>query len=258
MSSIATLRNEFASWFDVADRFNNLGLLILPQVKPLQSSNQQVVAAALFGRALSSFQAAYILVERGMIADARTIVRSSAESAIVLSALVKDATVCERLLDSHHWHHYKIRNEYLKDSQALAEMTSQEIASTHAAIAEIEKNCPKIKDIKGNPVKIAELARQAGVMALYNTVFRFTSGDAAHTSLDSLNRHIRTDANNDIVGLIFEPDIADLPDTLHSAMSALGFTMSAVCLLFELKQFDNSLEQIVSDWKALDCKSALK
>lgn len=100
--SIATIRNDFALWFDMAESFNDLGLRVLPAVKPDQSSNQQLLAAALYGRILTSFQAAYTLAERGMLADARTVVRAAAETTIVLSALVKDASVCDLLLDRHY------------------------------------------------------------------------------------------------------------------------------------------------------------
>ena len=90
-SSIANIKRDFAPWFGAAEAFVSLGMQVLPAVKADQTSYQQLVAAALYGRALTSFQAAYVLTERGMLADARTVVRAAAETAIILSAVVKDA-----------------------------------------------------------------------------------------------------------------------------------------------------------------------
>lgn len=80
-------------------------------------------------------------------------------------------------------------------------MTAQELDAIRAVIVEIDKNRPNVKDLKKDPVGIAALAEQAGVNALYNVVYRSTSGDAAHTSIDALDRHIRVDANNDYCGV---------------------------------------------------------
>ena len=90
-----------------------------------------MVSAALYARTLTSFQAAYVLTERGMLADARTVVDAVAETAIVCA-----------------------------------------------------------------------------------------SGDAAHTSIGALNRHIRADAQGNILGLKFGPDVGDLPATLSDGIRA--------------------------------------
>lgn len=257
-TSIVKIRKDFAPWFDVAESFNNLGMRVLPAVKADQASNQQLVAAALYGRTLTSFQAAYVLTECGMLADARTVVRAAAETAIVLSVVVKDAAVCDLLIDRHFWHHRKLRNAWLNDPQAVAEMTPQEVDAVKTTIADADKSHPKVKQLTGDPVAIAALAQQAGVMALYNAVYRSASGDAAHTSIDAMNRHIREDTHGDIQGLKFGPDVSDLPDTLSDAMSVLGHALHAVLEFFPLQQFSDDLARCIASWKALGVPSEYK
>lgn len=250
-TSIANIRADFALWFATADSFNALGMRVLPAAKVNQSSNQQVVAAALYGRILTSFQAAYILTERGMLSDARTVVRAAAETAIVLCALIRDSSICDLLIDRHFWHHSKLRNAWLNDPQAIAEMTGEQVNAIKATITEAAKTHPKAQQFKGDPISIATLARQAGVMALYNAIYRSTSGDAAHTSIDALNRHIRADTDANIVGLKFGPPADDLPATLSDAISVLGHALQAVIDLFQLQQFSHDLARRVASWKAL-------
>ena len=250
-SSVANIRADFAPWFDAATAFNTLGMRVLPNVKADQSSNQQLVAAALYGRLLTSFQAAFLLAERGLLADARTVVRGATETAIVLAAVVKDETVCDLLIDRHFWHHRKLRQAWLNDPQAVEQMTAQEVDAVKAVIVDADVEHPKVKTLKNDPVAIATLAQQVGFTALYNAVYRSASGDAAHTSIDALNRHIRADDQASITGLKFGPDVSDLPATLSDAMSVLGHALHIVTEHFKLAQFGDELAQCIATWKAL-------
>lgn len=250
-TSTVNIRTDFAPWFDVASAFNNLGMRVLPAVNADQTSNQQLVAATLYGRTLTSFQAAYILTECGMLADARTVVRAAAETVIVLCAVVKNLAVCDSLIDRHFWHHRKLRNAWLNDPQAVAEMTPQEVDAVKATIVDADTRRPQAKELKNDPVSIAVLAEKAGVIVLYNAVYRSTSGDAAHTLIDAMNRHVRADAQGNIQGLRFGPEVRDLPATLSDAMAVLGYALSAVIELFPLSKFGDDLAKCIASRKAL-------
>lgn len=224
---------------------------VLPNVKADQSSNQQLVAAALYGRMLASFQAAFLLAEWGLLADARTVVRGAAETAIVLAGIVKDEAVCDLLIDRHFWHHQKLRQAWLNDPEAVATMTAQEVDAVKTVIADADAEHPKARALKTDPIAIATLAQQTGFTALYNAVYRSASGDAAHTSIDALNRHIRADDQANITGLKFGPDVSDLPATVSDAMSVLAHALHAVTEHFKLAQFGDELAQCIAAWKAL-------
>lgn len=250
-TSTVNIRTDFAPWFDVASAFNNLGMCVLPAVNADQTSNQQLVASALYGRTLTSFQATYILTERGMLADARTVVRAAAETVIVLCAVVKNPTVCDSLIVRHFWHHRKLRNAWLNDPQVRSKMTPQEFDAVKAMIADADTSHPQAKEQSRDPVNIEELAKKADRMVLYNAVYRATSGDAAHTSIDALNRHVRADAQGNVQGLKFGPEVCDLPATLSDAISVLGYALDAVIELFQLSKFGDDLAKCVASRKAL-------
>jgi hypothetical protein len=165
-ASVERIKLQFGPWFHVATRFSNLGMRLLTALKPNTTSNQQLLAAAAYGRTLTSFQSAYILAERGLSADARTVVRSAAETAIFMAALSKDETVGDLLLKRHFYHHRKLRNAWLNDPQAVAEMTSEQVDAVKAVIADIDKNHPELKrdpfvlgTIAGDGALIAQVLR---------------------------------------------------------------------------------------------------
>lgn len=254
-TSVAEIRKDFSPWFVVADSFNDLGMRLLAAVKPNQNNNQEMHAAVLYVRTLTSFQAACVLAERGMIADARVVVRAAIETAIILFALVKDASICDQLLEKDYWQRLKLGSIALDDPGYLAQTSSQEIETVKAAILEIKNNRPKLKKSDPDPVNIADLAKIAGVTSYYNVIFRWTSGDATHTSLAAVRRHCIVDSNNEVTGLKYGADVTDVPETLHFAMLTLDLAVGAVYTLFRLTQFNNDRRQCMDSLQSLGIPS---
>jgi Family of unknown function (DUF5677) len=253
--SIERIKRQFAPWFRVAARFNSLGMRLLPCLKPETTNNQQLLVAAAFGRTLTSFQSALLLTERGLLADARTVIRSAAETAIFMAALAKDTSVGDILIKRHFYHHRKLRAAWLDDPQATAEMTPELIAAVAESIADIDKNYP---NLRRDPLILGNLAGDGALIGLYNAVYRVASGDAAHISIDALNRHVRADAGANIQGLRFGPDISDLPDTISIAISTFGLSLFTAIELFGLQEFNDELRQCMEEWKALGIPAEYK
>src|SRR5260221_13297977 len=78
----ATIRTEFKDWFELVESFNRDAMKVLWSIKPSLSKNQQLVAALLYGRALQWFQGTVLMLERGLISHAVTLVLSCAATAI--------------------------------------------------------------------------------------------------------------------------------------------------------------------------------
>jgi hypothetical protein len=62
----------------------------------------------LFVRAHQSFQAAILLIERGLIGDARTVLRSGVEGAIAICAIAADPSFVDQLIEAHHANQRKV------------------------------------------------------------------------------------------------------------------------------------------------------
>jgi hypothetical protein len=226
---------------ELAGSFNRLAMQVLvratPGSEPTQDNNQALIAATLFARALTSFQSALVLIGRGSVADARTIARSMAETAIVLNALVLDRGVCDALMVRHDVNKRKLVNAWMSDPQASALMTDEHREKFESVLRELSGVATR------DPVNIAALADRAGLTWLYNTVYRTSSSDAAHTTLDALTVHVRADATGDILGLSFGPRIENLGDTLVDAMNCLLLSMHAVSTLFTMSELQSEMNR---------------
>ena len=79
-------------WFELADDLNRLTLELLQKHQTPLDDRQRFTFSGLFVRAHQSFQAALILIERGMIGDARAVLdyrrwRRTRRSSIKSSAM---------------------------------------------------------------------------------------------------------------------------------------------------------------------------
>jgi hypothetical protein len=250
-NAAARIRKDYAPWFEAATSFNRLGMKVLPELQACTDNAQQLFAATLFGRALTSFQSIVILAERGLMADARTVARAATETALVLAALASNAAVLDIIELRHYYFRRKLHSVWLHDRASRATMTAEQIAALEKEIATIDRDYPTVKDLRSDPVNVASLADQAGLTSIYNAVYRVTSTDAAHTSISALERHVRADARGQIQSLTVGPEVGDLPDTISVGITMLSLAVEAATGLFGVKHFADELRNCNARWQAL-------
>ena len=78
--AIVRTKSPYKEWFDFAQELNLFGSVAIRAYKFDQNDTQRMTISALFIRSHQSLQAAMVLVERGMIAEARTILRTLVEA----------------------------------------------------------------------------------------------------------------------------------------------------------------------------------
>lgn len=245
---VRRIRALHAPWFAIADRVHAIALRAQPELEPPKTDNVLLVAAVLFSRGLTSFQAAYILAEHGMCADARTLVRSQAETTIFLVALaVHGQRLIDLLVAREVVNKRKILAAWLEDPQAVGAMTPEHRAQFATVLAELQRNHPGVKD----EINVRQLAQSSGMTWLYNTAYRMLSSDSAHPSLQALEHHIKADAN-EILGLRFGPAPDLVADTLSGTVpSLLSATLCATELFGLGPRFKPELEAAQVAYKEL-------
>jgi hypothetical protein len=73
------------------------------------------------------------------------------------------------------------------------------------------------KSDAGSSIDLSALAAKHGLGGIYDTYYRGLSGDAAHPTITSLNRHVLEDADGNLAELKWGPDVEDVGDTILSA-----------------------------------------
>jgi len=212
-------RGATKQWFDYALDLNRIGFDLLRDAQSDRSDNALFTMHGLFVRTHQSFQAALVLAERGLVGDARTVLRSGVEGAIAICALAADPAFVERLIEAHYYNQRKVARLVLSNPEYHSPYGPAELAAMQRVKDEVDAmevaRKRKLQDINWAD------AAQKHCRDLYNLLYRSLSSDGTHTTLNSLDRYVCADANMKITAFKVAPDGEGLVEVL-----------SAACLLF--------------------------
>ncbi|WP_394474797.1 DUF5677 domain-containing protein [Ralstonia mannitolilytica] len=224
------VRESATEWFVLAEDINRASVAILVTLAPSRGSDRELGSAAMFARALQSFEAVILLAERGMLADAGALARNIVESAIYLGGLAMIADFPQRMAASNNAHFVSMAAAlatHLEDDRGDAEAA----AEMRTLVADVKAKGYALKDIK-----LLQLAEEVGLDPLYQVVYRKLSGDSAHASLESMKRHLIRNASGHIEKLKFSPQRDGLELVLSAAIAAF---LGALGVLYQVFPQDN-------------------
>jgi len=230
-------RKANQDWFALADALNRVAMSQIPLVNVPDGDNQAFLTAVLFGRCLTAFQGAIILAERGMTAEARTLVRSCFEAVFCLGAVRKDSNFADAFIADDASRRRKIANALLKLPDGLEAPDLEKLSNF--------VDHQKKSDVKIEDLSIARAAKLAGLEGIYDTYYRGLSNDAAHPSVTALNRHVEADKSGTIVALRWGPEVADVDNTLLAACTAAVYM---VFLAGEMLSNENVTKRFENCW----------
>jgi hypothetical protein len=128
----------YKAWFDFAEELNRFGLDMLQDRDVPRHENQRLTIAILFVRAHKSFQSSLLLAERGLISDARVVLRGAVEGAIAINALANDAAFLDQLIEAHYYNQRKTARLILNDPIYRAGHSPEQIAQMEATVLDVD------------------------------------------------------------------------------------------------------------------------
>jgi hypothetical protein len=234
-------RKKYAPIFGLADDINLLVNRTIHRLRGTRENERTVAITALYLRAVQAYQGVIVLAEKGMIADSRSLLRNVCETTIKMGAIAKDASYVQALYDGDHTHRVTL-GKSLIDPKFIEEFGGGEhVEQISAAVAKIEAERAGGKVAK---TSLETMATFAGLQSLYNTVFRGTSGDAAHATLGAIERHLGGDSNISGLEFLFAPSEEDLENTLHASVFTMLQTVGVLLTVFQQSQSAIETEQL--------------
>lgn len=179
---IRVVRRSNREWFALVEEMNTV---MMTGIDRLHGDIRFVrtapsVAIRLMMRAAGAYQAAALLIERGMVIEARVQLRTVVEAAICLRALKQDSGhFLERLIEDH---------------DASAFRTSLTLLGLDEVSAEIKADAAMAKKVnKGrDPLDFRKLSTKGDALGIY-LMYQRLSHTAAHVTMQSLEHHIEYD-----------------------------------------------------------------
>jgi len=240
----ASLKNvaAYKAWFDFAEELNRFGLDMLRDRDVPRHDNQRLTIAILFVRAHKSFQSSLLLAERGLIGDARVVLRSAVEGAIALNALANDAAFLDQLIEAHYYNQRKTARLILNDPIYRAGHSPEQIAQMEATVQDVDAREKIVAPRKFGDPNWADVASKH-CKDLYQTLYRLLSADGTHTTINAIHRHVTYDANEQITDLKIGPDTSSLIETLKAACLMLLWAADPFVRAFELNEIRGRLQK---------------
>lgn len=216
-------------------------------------SDVRVVAMLYFTRATSSFQAATVLAERGMVAEANTTVRSLIETMWVLAGLAKNKQAFVKDLAAADYAERKAAgNWYLNNPAMLENVTEEAKAQMKASLEKIEKD-----EIPIQKLVFQNVAFEAGLGELY-AMYRHLSHHYAHPSLTAASVFTITGPGENDKNLFWNAyyGLDSIRETLGYLCSAMIGAILAINDAVPTDGVGGEMAEIFAEYKRLSAPEA--
>lgn len=183
----ARYRQQFGQAFSDVEDLSDLaqGLLIAAGVK--RNEIHMIASIVFFQRAVRSCQTAILLCEAGLVVEAQTLLRTAVEVIFYGGALATDASVFQLIARAGDISDRK-QAEAIINSRTCLELTDEQVEQLGYVIQK--------GGGKEGGLSAIEAARVAGLMELYDTVYRGFSSTASHATFRSLDSSLEVTENS--------------------------------------------------------------
>ncbi len=225
-------RNDHIGWFSLCGYLNTLSQKALGQMAFKKGDSQKIVGNVLFGRIVSNYQGVIVLIERGMLYEALTLLRSMLESLFTLGAVTNNEDFAMDYIDEDEHH----RLNLLKKMKKLeAEKRDQFFGMSKEEIdRHIEDLSSQIHEKQIKRFTIEELSKMANLHDFYLIHYPYLSS-TVHSKPRSLDSYLHNEVSDDVMKIVWGPDIEkdEIDMVLLQVIEFMELSLRAVDQLFK-------------------------
>jgi hypothetical protein len=239
---------ECARWFCLARNLNRVGHRFAFEEKVLEIEGRgltdvKALTMLLFFRALSNFQGAIVLADRGLIVETRALARCLGESVLCMVGAK---------LDPDHWK--SLVSDELKSRRARSRLLLQMTDHLRDGQAEMLRQVEVMKS-DWKPVSGLDYAKIAekGDCDIHYVLFRQLSADATHASLEALFRYVTEEPDGTVKSLQPAPKLTPelIAETVDIACNFFFFTLAIATEQFPDPRVQEETVTLWEEYKAL-------
>jgi hypothetical protein len=244
-------REKYSEWFTLCENINELSHSTMFTFNVHNEYLPELIVATIYVRAMSNFQGAIIMTERGMINEAKSLLRCLLECMFAIVAIEKDKNISNQftfddLLERRNFMRAYKRNKGKGIPQHEDAPSFKEI-DNH--LQNIEK---QIKINKVKKLKKRDLAEKAGLETIYDSLYKYLSG-TIHVNVRDIEQYLKLDDNGKIKEILWGPDVQEIDFALLTAAETMLRIITAASNLFELPN-NKSVQPILEQYDILSKK----
>lgn len=239
------IKDVYSAAFEAARQTNLLLMHVLCELRVDWNSESKTIVAALFVRLVETYQAIVILLERGMVAQGRMLVRTLLDALFSMAAIAKTPS----LADAYVAQHYSSVIKALEAAKRWKQPNLQGRLDSAKLDELIGHNKAKRDETKAKSLKIFEWADKAGLSDFYN-VFYVENSSAVHSDMWALNDQVEG-LNLEESQLHFGPNDLGLYHALRSGATAVLTSVEALESAYPTVPKDD-IALLQERWRELD------
>ncbi len=236
-------REKNSEWFTLCENINELSHSTMFTFAVHNEYLPELIVATIYVRAMSNFQGTIIMAERGMINEAKSLLRCLLECMFAIVAIEKDKNTSNQFVFDDLLQRKNFLKAYMRNKGKGIPQHKEA-----PSLKEIDKHLQDIeKQIRENKVKKLEkrdLAKKAGLETIYDSVYKLLSG-TIHVNVRDIEQYLKID-NGKIKEILWGPDVQEIDFVLLTAAETMLRILTAASSLFELshnKSVQTTLEQ---------------
>lgn len=192
------IRARYGAWRELLLQVNGECVRAQHAIEVNSHDPRQLLAAVLFARTLASTQAGVLLLEHGLLAQARTMLRAAIETLFQLGAIYREPFVTSKIINAHDADRRTIADRMLRwKSEEPRDAIRNEIS---------EDELHALKASKAAGLNVYELACKAEMEEWYLTLYSLLSFPT-HGAISDLRSHVVENDDGLIQELRNEPEI---------------------------------------------------
>lgn len=195
------VRKRYAGRRNILMRLNEQCVAAQHEISINRYEPRELLGGALFARTLASSQAAIIMLEHGLLSQAKVVLRSALEYLFALAAIEAKPELAVTFTQSIDANKRSLADQMLQ-------CTSGELRDALSAEQFDEARLREIRSSKASGFNVSQLADAAGMMHLYHSVYPILSF-ATHVSIVDLIDHVVVDDYDNVTELKNEPEMDD-------------------------------------------------
>lgn len=244
-------REKNSEWFMLCENINELSHSTMFTFSVHNEYLPELIVATIYVRAMSNFQGTIIMAERGMINEAKSLLRCLLECMFAIVAIDKDKDISNQFVFNDLLQRKNLLKAYKRNKGKG--IPQHENAPSWK---EIDINLQDIeKQIRENKVKRLDnrdFAKKAGLEAIYDSEYKLLSG-TIHVNARDIEQYLKIDDNGKIKEILWGPDVQEIDFVLLTAAENMLRILTAASSLFELPH-NKSLQTILEQHDMLSKK----
>lgn len=240
------VRKEYAEWHSLLLQVNRLAVAHQHAIIIHTDNNVERYAACLFARTLATTQASVLLLERGLVPQARVLLRTALETLFALAAIAQEPSVVDKLIEGHAAEQKRMaRNMQLWKHPEL-----KQIANAEAVSGRLQG----FLESSATALSTFDLAQKAGLEDWYRTIYTVFSWSAHGAAVD-LDRHAVVGPDGEVSEFRNEPELEGQESTWVCAVEVLLKALTALARIFPIGD-QMQIEKLYADAYTLKEKLA--